>query len=140
MAPNTIILKGSPIRKEGLAGVSITPGKLLQWFAGPDRLMTHGTSAGFAVPMFALEEDLVGDEIGTAYASGSRVLYATFRKGDEVYAWLASGENVARGAGLESDGSGNLQAITGNHPVAAAAEDKDNSGGGSAVRIRVEVV
>jgi hypothetical protein len=140
MASNAILIKGDPIRKEGLAGESITPGELLMWFAGPDRLMKHDTSGGAAQKMFAVEEDIVGDEISDAYASGSRVQYVTARQGDEIYAYLASGQNLAKGAPLMSNGAGYLTAISGTTPgrlVAFAHEDKDASGG--AARFIVEV-
>lgn len=136
--PNTIVLKGDPIRKEGLAGQAITPGQLLEWFAGPDRLMLHSTSGGAAQAMFAVEEDIVGDEISDAYASGSTVQYVVARKGDEIFAYLASGQNVAKGTALMSNGSGQLTTRTStNYVVAFAHEDKDATGG--AARVRVEV-
>ncbi len=138
--PNAIVLKGDPIRKEGLAGESITPGLLLEWFAGPDRLMLHSTSGGAAQAMFAVEEDIVGDDIDDAYASGSRVQYVVARQGDEILGYLASGQNVAKGAALMSNGAGYLTAISGSTPgslVGFANEDADASA--AAVRFNVEV-
>ena len=148
-----IILKGDPIRKEELAASVITPGDVVE-FTSADTLQRHGTAGANAAPRFAVEEDFVGDEITDNYAAGDRVQYVVARQGDELYALLASGQNVAKGAFLESAGDGLLQAYTNqsganifpNAIVCSALEDKDNSGGdadgphGTATRIIVEVV
>lgn len=139
---NTIALKGDFIRKEGEASSIITPGELVEW-GGANDLQVHSTAAGAARKAFALENDLVGNGIDDDYAAGVTVQYGVFTSGAEVYAWLAGGENVAKGAAMASDGAGALQA-TGSpgadeYPVAFAAEAKDNSGGSDPVRIKVEV-
>ena len=114
MASKTIILKGKPIRKEGLAGnASITPGYLIEYFGDSsttDVLIPHTTSTGKATPRFALENDPVGGEIGTAYASGSRVQIGVFSPGDEVFAFLVANATVARGAFLESKACNGISA------------------------------
>lgn len=136
--PKTVILKGRPIRKEGLAGNAlITPGYLIEWLSAADVLMPHSTSTGAAAKRFAIEDDPQAGEIGTAYASGSRIQYGVFGAGDEVYAFLVANATVARGDFLESNGDGVLVAGTTN-PIAQAAED--TTAGASASRIRVEVL
>lgn len=136
--PNTVILKGNPVPKEAKCSAAITPGHLLE-FASDDTLQLHSSSGGVATPLFAVEEDYVGNPVTEAYTSGDRVPYAACRQGDEVWAHLASGQNVAKGSYLMSDGAGLLTAHTGtNYAVAMAAEDADASAGD--LRFRAEVV
>ena len=58
--------------------------------------------------MFALEDELQGKGIDDPYADGDRVQCWVAVRGEEVYAILADGENVAIGDFLESNGSGEL--------------------------------
>jgi len=151
--PNVIVIKGDPLRKEELAGAAITPGDLIE-LNSSGVVVRHSTAGGNAVPMFAVEMDLIGSGVADSYPSGDTVKFAVFRPGDEVYALLASGQNVAKGAFLESAGTGALRAYTqqsgGNvYPsaiVAKALEAINNTSGDStgphdnASRIIVEVV
>lgn len=151
--PKNIVLKGDPIRKEAAAGTSgIKPGMLLEWDGNGD-LQPHDDAGQNAAPMFAVEEDFLGSDIESEYADEDRVQYVMTRQGDEIYAWLDSGENVDKGAFLESAGNGHLKEHTpqevnedgtSNYSiytraiVAQAMEDVD--AGTSTKRIRVEVV
>ena len=156
----TIMLKGDGIFKEANAGGAITPGHLIDRNSA-GAVVVHATAAGnVAVPMFALEQDTVGNDIDTAYASGDRVQMVVPQPGSEVYALLpASAAAVVIGDLLESSGDGTLRKYTApsqavneggsatytiapkvNAIVARALEAVDNSGGGTAVRIKVEVV
>lgn len=149
-----IVLKGDPLRKEALSSAVVTPGDLIE-FDGSGAVQRHANAGQNAAPRFAVEEDFMGDEITDNYASGDRVQFVVARNGDEIYALLASGQNVTQGALLESAGNGALRAATvpsgnaqvyTNAIVAAALEDVDNSGGdasgphNNATRIKVEVV
>lgn len=141
---SSVILKsreGGPLRKEGVTDEAITPGHLIER-GGANDVQKHSSANGNALPAFALENDLVGDDIDDDYASGETVQYAVFAPGEEVNALLAYGENVSEGAALTSAGDGTLHAAAGSDPdriVGYAAEDKNNTTGGSAVRIAVEV-
>lgn len=137
MAKNTILVKGDPLRKEALAGGTILPGSLLIFSTGT--LIENNTAADADAPrMFALENDLIGDGIDDAYASGDQTQYVVPRTGDELYAWLEAAGDVAQGAPLEAAGAGDLQAYTSGRIIAFAAEAVDNSGGGTHARIIVE--
>ena len=147
MASRTIILKGKPIRKEALAGnASITPGYLIEFFGDAnvaDVVIPHTTSTGAAAKRFALEDDPVAGEIGTAYTSGSRVQMGVFSPGDEVYAFLVAAATVARGAFLESNGDGDLRLVSGTdqQPVGVALEDVDLTASGDvSTAIKIEIV
>lgn len=143
---NTILLKGDATRKERLAGGTISPGDLLT-LNSSDQYVRHNTAAGVAAPVFAFENDLVGKGISDDYASGDTVQAIYAKRGDEVLALLASGQNVSVGDFLESAGNGTLRAITssGANVVARALESKNNTSGDTtgphdgATRIKVEV-
>jgi len=149
--PKTIILRGDPIRKAALAGGSITPGMLLAWSSGT--LVAHAAAGGNAQKMFAVEEDYIGSDINTVYTSTNGVQYVVAHPGDEIYAFLATGNNVVKGDALESNGAGALQKHTApaivetgsstitvytDGIVAFAAEDYNNTSGSNG-RLRVEV-
>ena len=142
--PNTVILRGDTYtRREDMANEAITPGHLCN-FAANDRLQKHAQSGEGGGRIFALESDYTGDEVTTAYASGDRVPYADCAPGVVVWAHLASGQNVARGAVLMSNGAGALTAITGtNIQMAQADEDANASTGiaaGGTLRFKARVV
>ncbi|MHB0967980.1 MAG: hypothetical protein ACYC36_16190 [Bellilinea sp.] len=111
MANNTIIKKGTGIRKERTANAAITPGHLVEVMS-TGKLRVHATAGSHAQKAFAVENDLIGDGITTAYAAAAQVQYEVMERGSEVYALLANGQNVAIGAPLESAGDGTLRAYT----------------------------
>lgn len=155
MASNSIVLGGEPRQKEENAGATVTPGELLEYAADGD-VQPHSTvpatdTDGSAQPRFA-DRGFGNDGVDDDYSAGERVKTVIGRRGDEINAFLAAGENVSKGDALESAGNGALQAHTGSDDadststqtyydgaiVAYAAEDVDNSGGGSPVRIDAE--
>lgn len=145
--PNTIILRGDNVTfREDRANEAITPGHLLN-FAGNDRLIKQTATTGPGGSMYALEADYIGNGVAVAYASGDRVPYADCAPGTVVWAHLASGQNVARGAYLQSDGTvaGALTALTPSTNIgcAQADEDADASSGvaaGGTIRFRARVI
>jgi hypothetical protein len=147
MAKKTIALKGSPIvNEEDAALAAITPGHLLEYAAGG--VQKHSVAADNATPMFALERDELGDEIDVAYAEDDVVKVGVFHTGQRVYAFIASGQNIARGDYMESAGDGTLRVLTTDAAtddtqrvsvVAQAIEAVDNSAGPGDARIRVQV-
>ncbi len=151
--PNTIVLKGHPLRKEAQADASLFPGDLIE-FSANEKLVQHANAGQNAMPNFAIEMELIGSGIADSYISGATVLYGVFRPGDEIYGLLASGQSVSKGAFLESAGNGALRAATTASGasvyvaaiVAVAKEDVNNSAGDAdgphdnAARITLEVV
>lgn len=146
--PNTIVLKGNGVRKERLAGGTITPGHLVL-INTSDQVVVHPNAAQNARKMFAVENDIEGEGIDDNYTSGDTVQFETFQPGDEVYALVAAlATAVTIGAALESAGDGTLRIQTADAAsdqtqrdavVAYAKEAVDNSGGSSVARIKVEV-
>lgn len=151
----TIILSGDPVRKEVDGAAVITPGEILEFDSNGD-VQQHSTVGGNFLPMVAVEEDMLGNEIGDTYASGDRVQIAVLGKGNIFNGLLNLGENVSKGDPLESNGDGTLRAHTpdavdSNQELAGgttiyhqgivgyAWEDVDNSAGSSSARIAVLV-
>lgn len=110
---NTIILKGDPMMKERplKSSVDITPGMLCEY--DTSYVKPHANAGQNASPIFAVENAIIGDDIDTAYTTdGEAVLLAFCEPGTEIYAFLATGNNVSIGDLLESDGAGALQKHT----------------------------
>lgn len=157
--PHTILLTvNGPDRPifEHKANEALTPGELLA-FDADDELIPHGTAGGNAQAIFAVEDPYNGvtsaAAIDTDYDANeqARVVYA--QPGDVVYGFCPTGQTIAKGDPLESDGAGGLQKHvpdtidaggSGTYTfyaraiVAFAAEDKTNSSG-ARVRIRARV-
>ncbi len=147
---NRILLKGDPLRKEYGAALEVTPGMLLSAESitpGGDinAVIPHPAAGENAYALFALEKALDGGDITDVYDPDERVQCVHARPGDEVLALLANGQNVQRGAFLESAGDGQLRAHTPasaaldflNAIVAYADEDLDLSGAAGALWLNV---
>lgn len=112
MSSMSIILRGSPNRKERAAGGTIKPGHLLK-LNSSNAVVVHNVAGGTAQKMFAVEDELKGSNLTVAYSSGQRVQYNVFSTGDEVQCRLKASENVSIGDPLVSAGDGTLQKYTG---------------------------
>lgn len=160
MASNRVLLLGLyGVRKDLKAGGAITPGHLIKNSAA-GVVVVHATAGGNALPMFALEREMTGDDKDVAYASNDTVLCLIPQPGSEINAILAAGASaIVVDDPLESAGDGTLrkhtppsQAVAESGSasytiapktkaiVAYATEAIDNSGGGTAVRIVVRTV
>lgn len=165
--PDTILLHGRDSdRKDGEAAGTITPGDLIEYSgtqtsgaADERQVQRHATepstdTEGSAAPRVALEYSKAGRGIDDDYSSGDQVEYKTLAPGEEAFMWLAAGENASIDDPLESNGNGKLKVHDGSDDADTtttqtyfdgavafhAVEAVDNSGGGSAVRIKVEAV
>ena len=153
--PNTILLEVNGVHRpidassKTKAGAAITPGELLA-FNASDLLIPHGTAAGGGVQKLFASENPFEEPSGTAaidtdYAINDSVQLIRAQPGDLVYAWLADGENAAKGNALVSDGAGALAVATLDATLVAGAivgyadEDLNNSAGGARARLRVRV-
>lgn len=158
--PKTILLTTNGAERpihEAVADAALTPGEFLVWSAD-DQLGPHATAGGNSQRMVCVESPFDDDNtvaaIDSDYAAGDMARFVFAQPGDRVYAWLEAAANVAKGAALESDGAGGLQAHTAqavdeggtvtytvyaNAIAAWADEDKDNSAGTARVRIKVRV-
>lgn len=147
MAKNTyrsISLKYSAfIHKEvkSAAATAILPGHLISINASGE-LIVHGSAGGYAVPSFAVEADIQGNDVTKVYVAGEVVHLRGFAAGSEVAARIT--ENTAAivlGDLLESAGTGMLRKVTTGIPIARAL---DTAGGGASGTVydlvRVEVL
>lgn len=136
--PKTVDLGGGQsVQREAVAGGTITPGMLLA--ISGTAAVAHASAGGAAQAAFAVENDMVGKGIDDDYVADDNVIYRVFPEGARVYAILASGQNVAAGALLQSAGNGRLSAAANADNVVAKAVESVNASGGAA-RIRVEIV
>jgi hypothetical protein len=141
--PKVIELHGTGIQHEAVAGGAITPGMLVELQADAvDTVEAHATDGGGGNPSFAIDYYLTGLGIDDAYASGDNVIYRTYAAGSSVYALVAaSATAITKAAPLASNGDGTVRiAADGDVVIAHAREAVDNSAGGSAVRIKIEIV
>jgi len=93
--------------------------------------------------MWALENELIGKDIDTAYATNDLCQVEHFDSGDWVLAKLAANATaVLEGDKLESAGDGTLRRTTADYEdfIAIALEAVDNSSGGTETFIKVAVV
>lgn len=157
--PKVILLRGDPIYGEARATAAITPGMAIATLGGARTVSNDPTcapaAAGAVAPIFARENDIIGDGIDDVYAINENVLFHHARRGDWIYALLATGANVAAGAALSigaggllvaatpasTDGTPEVTEVTFPSPIIARAlEAVNNAAGASPVRIKVEIV
>lgn len=147
--PKTILLKTNggaerTIEEELVTDAALTPGEFVIPTATGVR--PHNVAADVDAPKMVCVENpyidprvVSGAAIDHDYEVGevARIIYP--QAGDLVYAWLEDEGNVAKGAALESDGAGALQAYTSGRILAFAAEAVNNTGGSGPVRIKVRI-
>ena len=151
MARTKIILMGDPIVTEDqIADEALIPGHLLELTATGYKKNTANAANG--IRTYALERDEMGKGIATTsggpagsanYAASDVVKVADCAPGDRVYAWLASGHNVVKGAFLTGNNAGllSLTGVAADIRCAQALEAVDTSGSApvAGTRIRVKV-
>ena len=156
-APSVVILKGSPHYEEyplapldACGNGAITPGMLVELVSGEVR--PHSTQGGNATPMFAVEgqnpdaSSITLGDIDTDYDDDNGAVKVAYcNNGDQVYALLGAGQNVAIHGLLQSASDGYLMAYSSSsppplRPVCRALEAKNNTAGSAAVRVKVEVL
>ena len=148
--PNTIYLGGGdgPGGESGMtmvndlvAGVTAKPGMLAQLYddSGVGKWRPHNAAAGtFAQKAFFIEQIEMNLGVDDDYAPGDLAKVGFMRKGCLVWALIPSGQNIAIGDPLESNGDGYLKEGT-TYPIARAYE---STGGAvtAVTRLRVEVI
>lgn len=143
MAKRVIALLGGPpvINEESIAQEAILPGHLLELTSG-GAVKKNTNAAANAAPCFALERDELGKDINTAYASGDTVKVGAFHAGQRVYAFIASGQNIARGAYVTTDNAGRVTATgaTASLRIGKATESVNNTAGPGDARLTIEIV
>lgn len=150
MTAKTIVTKGNGIRKERLAGATITPGMVLK-LQSDNTVDPHGGESKTTGTWVALENELFGQGIDDNYVANDRVLIEVLVPGCEFNALIgAAAPAIVIGDILEIGAvAGTLQKVETatatpqderNAARFMALEAVDNSGGGTAVRCLVEVL
>ncbi len=122
LTANRIVLIGHGRYEEALveAGQTITPGQLLK-LDSDGGVAVHGTSGGAAERQVAIEDVAQGHGLLDTYAAGSLCFLYEAVPGDVLLMFLATGQNVAEGALLMSNGAGYLTALQSTDVVIAVA-------------------
>jgi len=146
MAYNTIkVKKYSDVVEEITAGGTITPGMLIELDSNGE-VIAHNGEDEPVLPMFALEDELQGNDIDDDYSEDDKVQVWIPYRGDKVYALLATGEDASIGEFLTSNGDGCLKCYTGTaasdveYPqliVGVATEAVDASGADTRIIVRI---
>ena len=110
MSYNTIKIKkySDVVEEITSTAVAINPGMLIE-LTSAGLVQAHSNAGRNALQMFALEDEMQGNGIDTAYAVSVPVQVWIPGRGDQVYGILADGENAAIGDFLESNGDGYLK-------------------------------
>lgn len=119
--PKTVLLKGSPVSIEGIAGGAIKPGHFVKQLSTA-KFVVQATAGIRDAPIIARENEIHGKDIDTAYADAGRFYGWHLKPGDEIYAFVpANAAAIVIGDKLVHDGTGCLKKM--------AALVTDNSGG-----------
>lgn len=148
--PNTIYLGGGQTVggeagmtrvNEYVAIEAITPGMLLEYHndSGTLKWGVHDSADAAVSPVFALEQLFLNKGVDDAYAAGDLVEAGIMHTGSKVWAIIPSGQNIAPGALLQSNGDGKLKALATGVGKFVALE---SSGGAvtADTRLRIEVL
>lgn len=144
--PRTIHLAGPKVVVDHLtAGGAITPGMLVEIYgdSGVLKWRAHASATEQVSAAVALEESELNLGITNAYASGERVKAAYLAPGSVFYGIIPSGQNISKGALLQSNGDGKLKAASATTAAANVAKFQALDGPGSVLvdtRLRVQVI
>jgi len=139
--PNTIYLGGPRTQVNDLAASeTITPGYLVDRFnsAGVIRWRKQATASIACAPAFATEQGMLNRGVDDNYLVGELMEVSILGRGGYVWAFIASGQNIAAGNKLEAAGDGTLKIFSAGVVLASALENKPSVT--ALTRIRVEVV
>jgi len=138
MAYRTVHLWGKPRRVEGLASTgTIYPGHLVEMTsAALDTWKLRATAGGKNENAVAIEDDLKGNPIATAYTANNRIQVNIYGSGDECVVRVANGEAIAKGDKLIANSDGTVKEATPDssgvvieqHVIGIALEACDMSG------------
>ena len=139
--PETILLKGDPIFGEAEANSSLTPGVMVEPQSN-GRVGVHTRDGGQNSKMFVKENDIGGDDIDHAYASGEITEFFTAYPGCEVYAVLSVSQTVSVGTYLVGNNYGRLQVFSSDNAgevVGIALEAKTTGSGATIAQSRIKI-
>jgi hypothetical protein len=100
----------------------------------------HSVAGGKSAAAIATDQNMLNKGVDDACAANDLIEVSIGDKGSNWWMLIPSGQNIAAGGYLESNGDGNLRAFAAGTALFIALEDKNNAAGPTAARIRVEVV
>lgn len=133
-----------PVHEALVLTTAVTPGDLITYTTG-GKVIPNATAADADAQIIVAVENPYLDPrtstsaaINTDYTDGKSARFIYPQRGDVCYMWIETGSDVAKGAPLESNGAGALQAYTSGRIVAFADEAVANSSGSDA-RIKARI-
>ena len=147
-APNTILIsqRDQVIIDDTLrCSAGITPGMLVEMAADSSELKwkVNAAAADMQYHAVALNAPYLNDSISTAYATGDRVPVAFLTPGCVFYGIIPSGQDIAVGDHLQSNGDGKMKEATATTAAASVAHFQSLDAPGAVTadtRLRVVVV
>ncbi len=139
MTVKTIVLKGAGIRKELIGASAITPGELVERTAS-NTVQAHSSAGAQAQRAWAVENEVVGEDIDDDYATLDTVLFEIHPPGSEIYGWITT-DDITRGDLLVSNGDGSMKAVStpGIVPTATGVITDDDSAASNGVAIYLHI-
>lgn len=113
--PNTIHLAGPKVLvNEYAAGVAITPGMLVELYSdgGTLKVRPNASATEIQALSVAIEQSWQNKGVDDAYAVGDLVAFNYLAPGSVFWGLIPSGQNIAVGGLLQSNGNGMLKAAT----------------------------
>lgn len=144
--PNTILLSNKSdsvtIVNDVPCSEAITPGMLIERHSSSGEKWRKNANAGDpAAKAVALNASMLNKGIDDAYSSGDLIEAAILPPGATAYMLLASGENVAVGDQLESNGDGTLVKVSSGTPLFVVVYAAvNNAVGPTTARVRAEAL
>lgn len=138
--PNTIHLGGpATLINEYAATETITPGMIVEYVndGGVPGWGVHDSADDVCGRFVALDQSELNLGVDSTYADGDLMKVAHCQPGATVWAIIPSGQNLACGAKLQSNGDGKLKALATGTALCIALEAKNVTADS---RIRVEMI
>lgn len=142
MSNRTIVQKGGGRYSELLStAVTIPPGTLLE-MASATTVQAQskiGAVGIFPEKMIAVENSLVGAEVGTVWAVSSQIQIYHAQSGDELYMLLEDGQTISATNELDANGTNGTLTINSSDavPFCVALEAKTASGSDELILVRI---
>lgn len=144
--PNTIWLGGPKhLVNDLVAGVATTPGMIVEMYSdgGVLKIRPNASATEQATIAVALEQAEMNKTVDDAYAIGDLVIAAFLVPGSTFWALIPSGQNIAVGGLLQSNGDGKLKAATSTTAADNLAKFQALEASGAVTadtRLRVQVI
>lgn len=134
LQPNTIWLGGPrTLINDGAAGVAICPGQLVERYVPSgviNRWRPHATASVATMRAVACEASMLNRNVNDGYLTGDLLEVSEGAGGTNFWLLIASGQNIAYGQKMESNGDGSLKAYaTLGAALFAALESVNNTNG-----------